>query len=356
MAAELVSDGRSEVLFVGTPDGLEARLVGEAGFPYRALRARGFDRGSRLSIVPAALTTAVSVLRAWRLVGRWRPDVVLGFGGYVSLPVGLAASLRGVPVVLHEQNSVPGLANRVLSKRAAAVAVTYEGSAARLGKPGIAEVTGNPVRTAVLESSRGSGREKLGLPEAALVLLVFGGSRGARHLNRATVALAEELGSVEGLTVVHIAGREEVDDVRERLAAAGAGPDAYRVHEFMEDMGSAIAAADLVVARAGATSIAEITAVGRPAILVPYPYATDDHQTLNAAAVEEAGGAVVVADETLDGPAYRDALMGLLRDRVGREKMAAAAAALGRPEAAGSVADLARRHASGAGAASGGGS
>jgi UDP-N-acetylglucosamine--N-acetylmuramyl-(pentapeptide) pyrophosphoryl-undecaprenol N-acetylglucosamine transferase len=172
-------------------------------------------------------------------------------------------------------------------------------------------------------------------------LLAFGGSRGARHLNEALVDLYPRLSSVSGLRVLHVAGRIEAASVRERLGRTVDEPgEWYRIVEYVDDMGSALAAADLVVSRAGATSIAETTVVGRPAVLVPYPYATEDHQRLNAEAVEAAGGAVVVSDEELDAERFGDIVLGLLADPEERARMAKAAAGLGRPGAARSVADL----------------
>jgi UDP-N-acetylglucosamine--N-acetylmuramyl-(pentapeptide) pyrophosphoryl-undecaprenol N-acetylglucosamine transferase len=211
-----------------------------------------------------------------------------------------------------------------------------------LPHPERAVVTGNPVRADVLAASRERGREALGIRPDALMLLVFGGSRGARHINETMVSLAPELATVPSLRVVHVAGRMEAATVTagiERVLGAEAGW--YTVAEYIDEMGDAIASADLVVARAGATSIAEITAVGRAAVLVPYPYATDDHQTGNARAVADAGGAVIVSDRDLDGDSFARVVMGLLRDETARNAMAAAAVALGRPDAAGRVADLA---------------
>lgn len=331
-----------DVFFVGTPDGLEAHLVPEAGVAFMGLPAAGFDRARPWTLLTSSARIAVSTVRAWMWLGRERPDAVIGFGGYVSIPVGFAAIARRVPLVLHEQNSVPGLANRVLSRWADAVGVTYEESAALMAHPERVVVTGNPVRQAVMGSSRQEGREKLGLSPGATVLLVFGGSRGARHLNSSLVGLSQRLLSIPELQVIHVAGKAEVSAVRAALQGAGGdGAGRWRVLDYLDDMGSALAASDLVVARAGATSIAEITALGLPAFLVPYPYATDDHQTKNAATMVAHGAAELVADSDLDGERFGDALAGLLGDPVRRASMSAASRALGRPDAAERVAALA---------------
>lgn len=329
--------------FVGTPDGLEARLVPEAGVSFRGLRARGFNRSKPWTLITSSLRVLASAVTAWRWMGQARPDVVIGFGGYVSIPVGLAAVLRGIPLVLHEQNSVPGLANRVLSRWACRVGVTYEESIPFLSHPSRAVVTGNPVRQDVLSSEREKGRSALGVPGDALLLLAFGGSRGARHLNSALVNLSRELLERDRLHVVLIAGPAEADSVSEALAAAGGdGGGRWRVLEYVSDMGSAIAAADLVVARAGATSIAELTALGAPAVLVPYPYATDDHQTKNAATMVAHGAAVLVSDADLDSDVFSTELLGLLGDEARRATMSAASRELGRPDAAERVTALAK--------------
>jgi len=341
--AGVLAAARDDVVFVGTPDGLEARLVPEAGVVFRGLRARGFDRARPWTLITSSARIAASTVSAWRWLGSHRPDVVIGFGGYVSIPVGFAALLRGVPLVLHEQNSVPGLANRVLSRWARAVAVTYEESAALLAHPDRVEVTGNPVRAAVTDARREAGRAALSLPEDALVLLVFGGSRGARHLNSALVAEHDRLLALPELSIVHVAGAAEAATVREALAAAGGdGGGRWRVLDYLDDMGSALAAADLVVARAGATSIAEITALGLPAVLVPYPYATDDHQTKNARTMVAHGAAELVADAELDGERFGDIVLGILGDASRRATMSDASRALGRPDAADRVVHLAR--------------
>ncbi len=205
--AEQFAAAPDEVVFVGTPDGLEARIVPAAGVAFRPLAASGFDRARPWTLVTSSLRIAASTFRAWRWLGAERPDAVIGFGGYVSIPVGLAAALRRVPLVLHEQNSVPGIANRFLSRFASAIAVTYEESASRFTHPDRVVLTGNPVRRAVLDADRTRGRRALGLPADAPVLLVFGGSRGARHLNTALVALRDRLLSVPGLQIIHVAGK-----------------------------------------------------------------------------------------------------------------------------------------------------
>lgn len=342
VAERLVAEGDS-VDFVGTPNGLEARLVPEAGVSFHGLKASGFDRARPWTLLTSSTRILVSTLVAWRRLGVIQPDVVIGFGGYVSIPVGLAAAFRGIPLVIHEQNSVPGLANRFLARRASRIALTYERSARVLDQGGRAIVTGNPVRSTVVQADRTEGRRSLGVPEDAILLLAFGGSRGARHLNRALVEVKDRILAHEDSYVIHVVGALDAASARESFtAAADADASRWRIVDYLDEMPSALAAADLVVARAGATSIAEITARGIAAILVPYPFATDDHQTHNASAVAEAGGAVVIADADLDTEHFANAVDRLLGDASERANMAAASRAVGRPDAAEHVAAIAR--------------
>lgn len=341
VAAHLRAGGH-DVAFAGTPDGLEARLVPEAGIDFFGIPSRGFDRARPLTLVTSSAVMLLSLAKARSAIRSFEPDVVLGFGSYVSLPVGIVAALSRIPVVLHEQNSLPGLANRVLSRFAVFVGVTYEGSIKHLRHPERVVVTGNPVRPEIIDADRERGRAGFGVPANGVLLLVFGGSRGARHLNETLVELAPALMEVPDLYVVHSAGRLEYEEVTEAIAEAlGGAVSRYRVVDYIERMGDALASADLVVARAGATSIAEITAVGRPAVLVPYPYATDDHQMLNARAVSQVGGADVVADADLGQSGFRETVLRLVHDSSRRERMAEAAATLARADATERVAALA---------------
>ena len=343
MASLLAGDEHNAVAFVGTPAGLESRLVPQAGFEFHGLPAKGYDRAKPSTLVTSSFTILASFLRALGLLWRYKADVVVGFGGYVSLPLGAAAAFAGVPLVLHEQNSVPGLANRVLSRWAQAVCVTYPESIGYLAYPTRAVVTGNPVRCDVPLASRDAGRRAFKLRGKDLVLLVFGGSRGARHLNNGMIDLYQRLKAVPDLRVLHIAGPSEAEQVRASLkeAAGGKEPKWYRVLDYVENMGDALAAADLVVCRAGATTIAELTVLGRPALLVPYPFATGDHQTLNARSMVDAGAAWRVTDADLGKPMFGDELFRLLGDPARLRAMACASSMLGRPTAAEELVEVA---------------
>lgn len=334
----MAADARDRVAYVGAPASLEQRLALEAGVGFIPVRSTGWDRARPLTLLTGVLTAIASTVRCLALLRRTHTEVVVGFGGYVSVPLSLAAILSGVPLVLHEQNSVPGVANRMLARFARSVCVTYADSVAFLPHPDRAVVTGNPVRAAVSHAGRASGREVHHFEDGETVLLVFGGSRGARHLNTALVGMYARLERVDGLRVVQIAGPTEAASVRAALAAtARAVPAWWQVCEYVEDMGDLMAAADLVVSRAGATTLAEISVLGKASVLVPYPYATDDHQTRNAEPFVRAGASVVVSDSELDAPVFADTLVRLLADAGSRATMESAAATLGRPNAAAAV-------------------
>jgi UDP-N-acetylglucosamine--N-acetylmuramyl-(pentapeptide) pyrophosphoryl-undecaprenol N-acetylglucosamine transferase len=334
VAQVLAGGGQDQVAFVGAPDSLEERLAAQAGLGFIPVRVSGWDRARPLSLVTGTFSTLASLGRCLRLLRRERIDVVIGFGGYVSLPLGLAAGLSGVPLVIHEQNSVPGVANRMLGRWARRICLTYGSSAGSFGDSARTIVTGDPVREGVLAADGARGRAAFGMGPDDVVLLVFGGSRGARHLNEAVINLYSRLRDVGNLRVVQIAGPKEATTVRAGLARiAGEVPAWWAVEEYVDGMGDLIAAADLVVCRSGATTLAELSAIGRAAVLIPYPYATDDHQTRNAEPFVAVGAAVAIPDAGLTS---------LLADAARRAIMAGAALTLGRPDAARAVADAAR--------------
>jgi UDP-N-acetylglucosamine--N-acetylmuramyl-(pentapeptide) pyrophosphoryl-undecaprenol N-acetylglucosamine transferase len=319
------------IVFVGGTRGLETRLVPQAGFPLRALRLSGLKGSSLLRQLTAASAAAFAVVRcvAWFL--RRRPGLVVGAGGYASGPAVLAAWLLRVPTMLMEQNHFPGVTNRWLAARVDAIGLPSEAAKQRLGGRGV--VTGNPVRAEFTA---------IGPPPNAdrIALLVFGGSRGARSINRALVAALPRLALITPPPrVVHQTGPEDYEAISRAYALCpGLAAD---VRPFLDDMPRRLAEADLVVCRAGATTLAELAAAGRPAILVPFPFAADDHQRANAVAVQEAGAAVMVEDRDLEGERFTEELVALASDRPRRLRMAAAARSLARPDATARIADMA---------------
>jgi UDP-N-acetylglucosamine--N-acetylmuramyl-(pentapeptide) pyrophosphoryl-undecaprenol N-acetylglucosamine transferase len=327
LGTELVSRGLA-IAFVGSPGGLETRLVPAAGQPLHLIPGRQVRGGGLRGAAVGAAALARGLGSALRVLGRLRPRLVVGVGGYASVAGVVAACLRRVPVVLLEQNAIPGAANRTLGRVAERICVGFAEASTYFPR-GRAVHTGNPVRPSVLAAPARVLRDGIGL-------LVFGGSQGAHHLNEATVAALEVLGTVpDGLRVTHQTG--EVDRTWVAEAYRRLGLDA-RVEAFVDDMGSAYTAADLVIARAGAMSCAEITAVGLPAVLVPYPFAADDHQRRNGEILATAGAARLILDRELDGPRLASVLRTLLDDPAARAEMAARSRAFGRPQAAAHVA------------------
>lgn len=340
LAEELRNRGW-EVLFAGTPTGVEAKLVADAGIPFRGFKASGFNRRKPLSLIKGVAAIQKSTGEAKRWFEEIQPDVVVGFGGYVCVPVGRAAESLGIPVAVHEQNSVMGMANRYLARRAAAICLTYEHAAEALDNAARARVvlTGNPVRSSVLKATRANGRALLGVPEGARLLLVTGGSLGARHLNQAVIDLKDELLSRPDLHVAHLTGRREYESVVEQMALTEDEARRWRIIDYQDRMGDCMAACDVIVSRAGASSLAEISALAVPAILVPFPAATEDHQTMNARSYVEAGCAYLVADDQVQTPEFAEKLLKLLDDPCARERMRTAARAQNATDAAGKLAD-----------------
>ena len=321
----------ARIEFVGARRGLEARLVPSAGYPLHTLPLSGLKGASLPARLLAAAGAGLGVARCLAAFLVRRPSLVVGVGGYASGPAVLAAWLLRVPTMLMEQNHFPGATNRFLAPRADVVCVPSEAARARLGGRGI--VTGNPVRAEFSSIGPAPSGERVSL-------LVFGGSRGARSVNRTVVeALPQLAGTTPGLSIVHQTGEAERDAVAAAYARFPALPST--VLPFIDDMPRRLADAELVVSRAGATTLSELAAAGRPAILVPYPHAADDHQRLNAEAVRDAGGAVVLADDgTLGGAKLAAAIAELASDRPRRLRMAAAMKTLARPDAASRIAEL----------------
>jgi UDP-N-acetylglucosamine--N-acetylmuramyl-(pentapeptide) pyrophosphoryl-undecaprenol N-acetylglucosamine transferase len=345
--AQTLRDRGHHVSFLGTERGLEARIVPAAGFDFVVLEAAPFVR--RVSM--AALRAPITAIRA---VGRCRPvtreaDVVVGMGGYVSVPAVLAARREHVPVVLHEQNAVPGLANRVLSRLAAAVAATFADAGGRFPRRVRSRVfvTGNPVRREILrvaperEALAEEGRRELGLEQGRRTVVVFGGSQGALHIDRATAGACRLLADRADVQIVLITGPAHLDEVRRGLPQSGSL--VVRSFGYLDRMELAYACADLVVARAGATTIAELTACGLPALLIPYPHATGNHQEANARALQRAGGASVLLDQQLSAEVLANRIDSLIGHDERLVAMAERSASFGRPDAAERLADVAIR-------------
>lgn len=313
--------GAHEVIFVGTEKGLENELLSKRGFKVEHISARGIKGKGVGKSVSALLAACKGVSDSMSIIKRFRPDVVLGVGGYVSGPAVLAAYLRGIPTAICEQNGYPGLTNRILGRFVRKVFATFDESV-KFFPRGKVVITGNPVRRDILKS------RNIKKDSDRITVLVFGGSQGAHKLNASVPEALYRLGRPD-IKVIHQTGDRDYESVGN--AYTGHGIDA-RVLRFIDDMAGAYAEADFVIGRSGAGTVAEITALGKPSLLIPYPYATNNHQMENARVLERAGAAVIVEDKDAAAENLHAALTKLLRkDKL--NMMASQALALGKPDA-----------------------
>ncbi|MFI5394648.1 MAG: undecaprenyldiphospho-muramoylpentapeptide beta-N-acetylglucosaminyltransferase [Candidatus Binatia bacterium] len=321
VAEALAAQEDTSILFVGSAYGLEATAVPKTRFPFRALRVRGLRRRGVRGVLEFVWRLPLAVLQSWHIVGTFQPTLVLGLGGYGSVPVAVVAWLRRIPLVLLEQNVHPGLANRGLARLARKICTTYAESA-HFFPAGKVVHTGNPVRQ--LSSTRGPS-------PGHFTIFVFGGSQGAHAINcamvDAAVILAEQ---ISGLRILHQTGAAGLKWVQQRYGELGVDAEIF---EFVGDMGDAYGRADLVVCRAGATTLAELSTVARPSILVPYPFAADDHQRANAEILRDRGAAEMLVNAELSGERLAACVLALARDRERLRTMGTAAGSLAVPDA-----------------------
>lgn len=343
----------ADILFVGTRQGLEADIVPKEGFPFATVDAGGIDRRLTLDNLRALWRSFTGLFEAYGVIRRFRPDIVIGTGGYVCGPVLLTASLLGIPALIQEQNVIPGVTNRILARFVAKIAAGYPEAAKNFGaNRDKVVVTGNPVRREVLTATREEGLKALGLSPDRLTVLVAGGSRGARSINTAMAEVHARFAGRDGIQILHATGSGEYNNIVGLLGEAGIDPAKtgnISIVPYLYNMPQALAAADLAVFRAGAIGLAELTARGIPAVLIPYPYAAENHQEFNARVLESRGAAHVIRDADLSGALLADTLEALLGDAARLRAMAEASRELGRPGAAAAIARLAvdiaaRRH------------
>lgn len=320
-------DPESEILFVGTAQGIEFRVLPKEGFKLETLTVKGIKGRGLRGWLDAAYGVPASLLRSRAILKNFRPDCVVGLGGYASGPMLVAAKLARIRCAIMEQNLRPGFTNQLLGRWADRVLTSYPKSAEFFPGAQVVE-TGNPVRWRDLPAV--AKKDKFSL-------LIFGGSAGARRINYAVVEALKTLTDLKDeIFVTHQTGALDYAAIREAYASL---PVAAEVTPFIEAMDEAYAAADLVLCRAGATTVAELTAFGKPAILVPYPYAIYDHQRGNAQALQDQGAAEMILDQELTGPILAEKIRGYLSDRARLARMAAAARAVGRPDAAARIVD-----------------
>lgn len=338
VAREIVARRPDAVVsFVGTARGIESRVVPREGFELDLLRSAGLKGKSVVDRLRAATLIPLGMVDAWRIVSTRRPDIVIGVGGYSSGPIVLVAALRRVKTMVISPDAVPGMANRLLAPFVDAAAINFESSAAYFGSK--AFVSGHPIRPEFLATVGSSQESALGDETSVTRVLVFGGSQGAHAINVAMVEAAAGLAAGRPhLRLTHQTGERDVEMVRGAYRAAGLQAV---VEPFLYDMGRQLGQADLVVCRAGATTLAEVTAAGKAAILIPLPTAADDHQRKNAEALAAQGAAEVLLQRDMTGASLAQRIVALADDRDRRTRMAAAARALARPDAAKVIVDRA---------------
>ncbi|MFZ0479332.1 MAG: undecaprenyldiphospho-muramoylpentapeptide beta-N-acetylglucosaminyltransferase [Terriglobales bacterium] len=348
IAQQLKKQFAAEVLFIGTARGIETRLVPQAGFSLELIQVGALKNVSLLTRAKTIFDLPRALWTAGRIVSDFRPDVVIGVGGYASGPAMIAAMRRRIPTLAFEPNVIPGFANRMVARFVSAAAVHFEETREYFRN---ARVTGVPVREAFFNLPA----KDIGGGNSAPTLLVFGGSQGAHAINQAMMESLPGLrAKVPGLHIIHQTGQrdyETIDAAYRRLGMTGGSPLAPpgsapavsgEVHKFIDDMPATFAHADLLVCRSGASTVAEIAAAGKPAIFIPFPRAADDHQNVNARALERVGAAVVVEESNLEAAYLVDIIAALLNDPLRLRSMSAAAKSLAHPNAVQEIAEMVR--------------
>jgi len=328
-------DPHLSVLWIGREDAIEHRICTRLGIPFRALPVEGWPRKKILRRAIVAAKLVWSMLRAWVYLRNFAPDVVFGVGGYVSLPAMYLAPRMGIETVLHEQNRLMGVTNRIAAQRAHKIFLSFSETVGAYPKER-AKVVGNPVRAAFASPpSRAEACERFSLDPLRPVVLVCGGSQGARSINDAVAGMLPLLHPDE-FQIVWMTGNADAPRAREATRSA---PAPTQVHAFIDDMAAACAAADIIVTRSGASTTAEIAMMHKPSILIPYPHATDNHQEHNAKAFVEAGASVLLLDASLTSDTLLQELRRLLSDSERLDSMEVAAGALAKPDAADVIAN-----------------
>lgn len=323
---------QNTVLFVNAGRPLETKVLSDLGWSQSAISIEGIKGRGRWAQIKAAFKVPGAVWSAYGILKRFKADVVLSVGGYSAGPVAAAATLCGITTVLHEQNQLPGVTNRILGRLVDRVYLSFEESRAYFDADKV-KVSGNPVRDEILSLAD----QPIAPPdEKAFTVLIVGGSQGAHAINQAVVDALPELKKMDGLRFIHQTGPEDEAQIGQTYTQMGI--DAT-VRSFFRDMAEQYKKADLIICRAGATTVAEITVVGKAAVFVPFPFAADDHQTQNAQALADAGAAEMIPQEALSGRAIAKLIKGYMENRVLLLDMAAKARALGRPEAARAIVD-----------------
>lgn len=328
----------AEIFFVGTKEGLEKNIIPRYGYELKFIEVAGFKRSLSFDTVRSFFKLFSGLADAYKIVADAKPDLVIGTGGYVCGPICFMAALKGIPACIQEQNAMPGVTNKILARFVNKVFLGYEEGRKYFSGSSEKIYTGNPIRTEILEHEKSEALAELGLDPNKKTILVSGGSRGARSINKAMLEAELKLSGREDVQVLHATGDINYDDYIKEINSKGGVKENIIIKPYLHNMPVALAAADLAVFRAGAIGLAELMASGIPSVLVPYPYATANHQEHNARAVEGHGAAKVILDKDLTGEIILAEIEKLLNNPEELLKMQKAAASLGKPEAAEQIA------------------
>lgn len=323
-----------EIIFIGTRQGLEKDIVPRYGYPIKFIEVAGFKRSLSFDTLRSAFKLVKGLFEAYSLISSIKPDLVIGTGGYVCGPVVFLSALKGIPACIQEQNAMPGVTNKILSYFVKKVFLGYKEAGKYFCKNTEMVYTGNPIRMEILAGEKDTAIKELGLDTKKKTILVSGGSRGARSINNAMLEAEVMLSERHDVQVVHVTGDVNYEQYMKDIAGKGVIGDNIIIKPYLHNMPVALAAADLAVFRAGAIGLAELMAKGIPSILIPYPYATANHQEFNARAIEAEGAARVILDKDLTGEKLLEAIEHLLIHKEQLEQMQQAAKKLGKPQAA----------------------
>lgn len=337
---KLVPD--AEFLYVGTKKGLEADIIPREKIPFATLEISGFERHLTMKNFAVLGKALGSMVKARQIVKSFKPDVAVGTGGYVCGPILMASALMGVPALIQEQNAIPGVTNKILAKFVNKIAVGYERAAKHFSAEKTV-FTGNPIRDDILLSTRDEGLMEFSLDPSKKTVLVSGGSRGAHSINKAMLEVHKHFVNNYRVQIMHVTGKTEYDFVIDGLEKMGIDwqkTDNLSVYPYLYDMPKALAAADIAVFRAGATSLAELTARGVPSVLIPYPFAAENHQEFNARELEKNGASKVILNKDLTGEKLIKTLEEMLSSENKLQEMAEASRNMGKPNAAQTIAEM----------------
>jgi len=335
-----------EVLFIGTQGGLESDIIPKEGFDFSTIDVRGFERRLSMRNVHTVIKAIGSVWQSRKIIRKFKPDIVIGTGGYVCGPVLMAASMMGIPTMIQEQNVIPGITNKILSRVVDKIAVGYGEAIPYFTNKEKIFISGNPIRPEVISATREEGITALGLDPAKLTILISGGSRGARSINQAMLHVHQQLAGRGDIQLLHVTGQSEYNGIVGNLKQCcidtnNAGN--IIIKPYLYNMPQALAVADLAVFRAGAIGLAELTARGIPSILIPYPYAAENHQEFNARAMEQKGASVVIRDVELNGVRLSEVINELVNSPQKLNNMASASKKIGCVNAAEIIAKMASK-------------